>query len=127
MGVSLVDRDTDETVLDVNFWHWRAIVEAIRRLHVLPDERARALHDQWMDSGLTREEARLVAAAMRSGVLPTLRGGERLLLDGKRTTEPDDFKMYYAPDERHKNYSTDRAVLEEFVACCERCNGFLVY
>jgi hypothetical protein len=126
VGVSLFDRKTNGIVFDVNFWHYRAIVEAIRSLGVLPDEKVDALHESWQDTGLTTEEARLVAAALRTRLLPTLGEDDRLLLDGQRTTEPDDGVMHYDPVEQHKNYSTNRRVLEEFVKCCETCNGFSV-
>lgn len=126
MGVSLFDRKTDEIVFDINFWHYRAIVEAVRSLGVLPDEQVDRLHESWQGNGLTTEEARLVAAAMRERLLPALTGDERLLLDGRRTEEPDDGTFYREPDEQHKNYSTNRDVLEEFVRCCETCNGFRV-
>lgn len=39
MGVTLFDQKTDYIVFDVNFWHWRAIVEAIRTLGVLSESR----------------------------------------------------------------------------------------
>ena len=126
MGVSLFDRTTNGIVFDVNFWHYRAIVEAIRSLGVLPDEKVDTLHESWQDTGLTTEEARLVAEAIRTRLLPTLGEDDRLLLDGQRTTEPDDGVMHYNPAEQHKNYSTNRRVLEEFVKCCETCNGFSV-
>jgi hypothetical protein len=126
VGVSLFDRKTKNIVFDVNFWHYRAIVEAIRSLDVLPTEKVDALHESWQDNGLTTEEARLVAAAIRSRLLPTLGEDERLLLDGRRTTEPDDGTLYRDPAEQHKNYSTNRRVLEQFAGCCETCNGFFV-
>ena len=126
MGVSLFDRKTDDIVFDVNFWHYRAIVEAVRSLRVLPEATVDALHKSWQETGLTSDEARLVAAAIRSRLLPTLAEGERLLLDGRRTTEPDDGTFYRDPADQHKNYSTDRRVLEEFARCCETCNGFWV-
>jgi hypothetical protein len=43
---------------------------------------------------------------------------ERLLLDGRRTTERDDGTFYRDPDEQHQN-STNRQVLERFTQCCE--------
>jgi hypothetical protein len=123
--MTLFDQKTDAIVFDVNFWHWRAIVAAIRSLGVLPEQRVDALHEQFVGA-LTVEEARAVAAAIRERVLPTLRENERLLLDGRRTTEPDDGTLYRDPAEQHKNYSTDRRVLEEFAKCCESCGGFRV-
>jgi hypothetical protein len=123
--MTLFDQKTDAIVFDVNFWHGRAIVEAIRSLGVLPTPRVCALHEQFVGE-LTVEEARAVAAAIRERLLPTLREDERLLLDGRRTTEPDDGTLYRDPADQHKNYSTDRRVLEEFASCCESCCGFRV-
>jgi hypothetical protein len=126
VGVSLFDRKTNEIVFDVNFWHYRAIVEAIRSLDVLPEETVDALHESWQGTGLTTEEARVVAEAIRTRLLPTLGEDERLLSDGARTTEPDDGTFYREPAEQHLNYSTNRRVLERFAGCCETCNGFSV-
>ena len=123
VGMTLFDQKTDAIVFDVNFWHWRTIVEAIRALEVLPEERVDALHLQFVGE-LTVEEARSVATAIHDRLLPTLREDERLLLDGRRTTEPDDGVMHYDRAEQHKNYSTDRRVLEQFAKCCESCGGF---
>jgi hypothetical protein len=125
VGITLFDQKTDEIVFDVNFWHWRAIVEAIRSLGVLPESRVDALH-QPFNGELAQDEARLVAAAIRERLLPTLGEDERLLFDGRRTTEPDDGTFYREPAEQHKNYSTNRRVLEEFARCCEGCSGFRV-
>lgn len=125
MGVTLFDRRTEDIIFDVNFWHWRAIVEAIKSLGELPADRADALHEQWQGTGLSREEARSVAAALRERLIPTLGAGERLLIDGRRTTEPDDMVWYRGADQ-HKNYSTNREVLEQFVQFCQACDGFTV-
>ena len=125
MGVTLFDRRSNQIIFDVSFWHWRPIVEAIRSLQVIPGARVDALHQSWIGE-LTEVEARVVAEAIRERCLPTLWDEERLLLDGRRTTEPDDGTFYREPDEQHKNYSTNRQVLEQFARCCETCGGFRV-
>jgi hypothetical protein len=126
VGVSLFDLKTNEIVFDVNYWHYRAIVESVRSLQVLPEATVDALHESWQGTGLTADQAQLVAKAIRNRLLPTLAEDERLLFDGRRTTEPDDGTLHRDPAEQYKNYSTDRRVLEEFAACCETCNGFSV-
>ncbi len=125
MGVTLFDQKSNAIVFDTNFWHWRAIVEAIRSLGELPEDRVDLLHEPFVGD-LTEREARTVAAAIRERLLPTLRDDERLLLDGRRTTEPDDGTFYRDPAEQHKNYSTNREVLERFARCCELCGGVQV-
>jgi len=125
VGMTLFDQKSDAIVFDVNFWHWRAIVEAIRSLGVLPEKRVDALHEQFVGE-LMQEESRAVAAAIRERLLPTLADDERLLLDGRRTTEPDDGTFYRDPAEQHRNYNTNRRMLEEFAKCCETCSGFRV-
>ena len=109
----------------MNFWHWRAIVEAIRTLDVLPEDRVDALHETYVGE-FTGDEARVVAAAIRERLLPTLTEDNRLLLDGTRTAEPDDGTFHREPSDQHKNYSTNKRVLEAFAACCESCGGFHV-
>jgi hypothetical protein len=125
MGVTLFDHESDAAIFDINFWHWRAIVEAVRALDVIPEDRVDLLHDPFVGD-LTQVEARLVGAAIRERLLPTLRDGERLLLNGQRTSEPDDGTLHRDPAEQHKNYSTNREVLDEFARCCETCAGFRV-
>jgi hypothetical protein len=126
MGICLADRSQPGLYFDANFWNWRAIVEAVGRLGVVDEKRVNALHDQFCGNGLTREEARAVATAIRAQLLPRLAPDDRLLLGGDRTKEPDDFVMHYASEDQHKNYSTDGRVLTEFADFCERCNGFVV-
>lgn len=123
--MTLFDQKTNAIIFDVNFWHWRAIVEAVRRLGVLPESRIDALHEQFLGD-LREDEAKAVATAIRERLLPTLRDDECLLLDGRRTTEPDNGTFYRNPAEQHKNYSTNRRILEEFARCCESCGGFRV-
>lgn len=125
MGITLVDQKSEDLVFDVNFWHWRAIVEAVRRLAVLPAERAAALHEPFVGD-LTQDEARTVATAIRERLLPTLESDDRLLLDGTRTKAPDDGTFYRSPEEQHRNYGTTREVLEPFTRYCETCAGFQV-
>jgi hypothetical protein len=80
------------------------------------------------DCGATvRESTQMSIApadALEARVLPTLGDHERVLLDGARTSEPDDFVFHKT--EQFKNYSTSRAVLERFITYCRTCSGFEV-
>jgi hypothetical protein len=123
--MTLFDQKTDTIIFDVNFWHWRAIVEAIRSLGVLPESKVDALQEQFLGE-LAEDEARVVSAAIRERLLPPLTANERLLLDGTRTTEPDNGTFYGEPAQQHRNYSTNRSMLEAFAQCCATCGGFRV-
>jgi hypothetical protein len=125
MGVSLLDCETNKVIFDINFWHYRAIVEAIRGLGVLSDAKVDSLQECWCGNGLSTNEARAVASRIRSQLMPALADSERLMLDGTRTAAPDDGTLF-RDVEQHKNYSTNVAVLERFAKCCETCNGFIV-
>jgi hypothetical protein len=110
----------------VNTWNWRTIVAAIGRLGVLPEEQLERFNDHWAGGKASREDARAIAQALRAKVIPFVASDQRLLLDGDRTTEPDDCVIYVSSEEAHKNYSTTRDVLIAFADFCERCKGFII-
>ena len=122
MALTMIDFDDPAHRMRLNSWHWRALVEIVRGLGVVSDEEIEAMEDKRL--GLEREPARRVAVAIRDRVLPDLVAGERVMLDGSRMMEPDDGTFYREASEAHRNYSTNREVLEEFAAFCERCGGF---
>ncbi len=124
MGISLCDLVDDDHWFNVNFWNWRPIVELVRSLKVIDDDKAKALHEPFCGNGLTASEARHVADALETLVLPKLEEGERVLLDGSTTKEPDDFKFHRV--EVEKNYSISPEVLRKFIAYCRACSGFEV-
>jgi len=103
----------------------RAIVEAVRRSGVLPADRLDGLQQAFVGE-LNAAEAHAVGHAIRTQVCSTLGEGERLLLDGAITAVLDDGVFHRNPGETHKNYGTDRSVLEAFAAFCESCRGFRV-
>jgi hypothetical protein len=124
MGIMLLDGKSEGPSFSINFWHWRAIVEAVRRLDVLPPEKLDGLHEPFCGNGLTREEALLVADAIEEWLLPALEPEQRLLLHGEITDEPDDGVM--RKDEPERNYSTNRQSLVRFADFCRSCSGFAV-
>ena len=126
MGISLTNLANPKARgFSVNFWHWRALVEAVRRLNVLPDARVDGLHDPFCGNGLTQEEAARVADALETQLLPTLGDDQRVLLDGNLTSEPDDSTLHRGED-AHRNYSTNREVLFTFIQFLRECRGFEV-
>src|SRR5215831_18009927 len=91
MGISLFDRKTGgEPAFDINFWHWRAIVEAIRSTRTLTDAQVDGLHEPFCGNGLTIEQARNVATALKSKVIPQLGNADWLGLDQSVSTNQTD-------------------------------------
>jgi hypothetical protein len=123
MGISLYDPVAEDMVFEINFWHWRAIVAAIERLGVVPPRAIEILSEPFV-GGISKDEARIIAAALRADVLPTMQEGERMLLEGGFTRTPDDGVFHREPDTQAQNYSTNREVMERFIVACETCNGF---
>jgi len=122
----LMDNETDDVVFDINFWHYRAIVEAIRSLRVLPDDHVDRLHEPFTGSGLTKDECLIVAKELHARLVSTLDQDDRLLLDGTVTKEPDDGVFHKTDIEWQKNYSTNRTVIAAFVDAIRKSNGFTV-
>jgi len=124
MSVILFDRGDKDRTYYLNLWHWHTIVEAVRRLKIIPEPRAIDLHVSFIGAGLTGEEAGEVAAALRASIIPTLAHEERLLLDGSKTAAPADGVLDHV--DPLKCYSTDAAALEGFAEFCDSCDGFNV-
>lgn len=124
MGIDLFDKQTENICFSINYWHWRAIVEEIRRQRIIPKEIVDGLHKPYCDNGFTVEQCRLVASVLRKKVISKLSDTERILLDGNRTKVPDDYSFHKV--ELEKNYSTDKSTLIKFVECLETCHGFKV-
>ena len=123
MGISLRDIGTDEFMFDVNWWNWRALVEEIRRLQVLPDSVVDGLHDSFCGKGLSQEQCLVVADALELRI-KDLSDGERILWDGTRTTKKDDGVVHRVHLE--KNYSTSKPVIEKFIRYLRQSTGFEV-
>ncbi|MBW4537207.1 MAG: hypothetical protein KME09_25050 [Pleurocapsa minor HA4230-MV1] len=121
-----MDTETNEFFFNVNFWNYRTIVEVIRSLRLLSDERVDRLQEPFTGAGLTKDEISLVTTELRSQVLPCLEDDERLLLDGTKTKTSDDGTFYKSDEDRIKNYSINKAVLIQFIEAIENCNGFEV-
>ena len=126
MGVILFDEADSDRCLAINYWNWRAIVEAIRRLDVLPSHVVDGLHQQYAGTGLSLADAKAVAVAMRAKLLSELSHCEQVMLDGTTTTVPDDGTFYRSETDSAENYSTNREVLEAFATFCESVCGFKV-
>ena len=108
----------------VKTWSWTAVLAAIERLNILSEEKLEELSSRWLNGRLSIEEAHAVAAGLREQVLVHFGPGERLLVDGETTKEPDDFVFHTTPENMDRNFTVDRDKFVEFVEFCEASHGF---
>jgi hypothetical protein len=121
MGVDIHNLGDRSRWLHASWWQWRPAVELIRSLRLFDEKR---LDDLSNGCGqITATEARQLAAALEEQVVSTLRSGQRVLLDGSVTAEPDDGTFYRSPEEQHRNYSADYDWLVAFVTFCKESDG----
>lgn len=125
MGITLIDRSSEDHLLFISLRNWHAIVETVRRLRILPDAVVNGLHEPFCGNGLTREQAAAVADHLRLSVIPVLASDEHVLLDGKVTRQPQEVVLR-ADADAARSYSTTRQALEEFATYCDGSEGFEV-
>jgi hypothetical protein len=107
----------------VNAWNWYPTIELLVRAGVFAAQRAERLHYN-CGGDVTEAEASKIAVFLTS-YLSSRAPGERLLIDGTLTSEPDTFEMFRGPD-WDKNYSATFEWLQKFKSFCEVCGGFTV-
>ena len=124
MTVTVCDLGDPERNLDLNFWNWRTIVEAIRRLDILPADRAMKLHEPICGHKWSESEARQISSALKARLLPTLAENGRLLLDGAQTLQPDNLIFHRDAENADKNYSTNAEIVRRLSDFLDDCKGF---
>ena len=127
MSFILIDTSDEERDLQLNAWHWRTILMLLDVSGAVSKERLEVMGISGACPTLSQEEARSIAAALRTKVLSGLRSDERITIDGTITKEPDDGTLFRDPKDQHKNYSTNAQVLEKLCDFCESCRGFKIY
>lgn len=120
----LIDEQNKERFLRKSWWQWRPIVEAIRSLQLLDDERLDYLSDGI--GSLTERECLQIAEELKTKVLPKIREGERMMLNGAITDVPDDGTLFREPSEQEKNYSVSYESLSIFIDFCYASKGLYV-
>lgn len=83
---------------------------------------------------ITNDEAHAIAGHLEQSVLSRMEPGQRLMLEGTVTSEPDDATFYKDPEEWERNYSLEYemadppepAVALGFIEFCRESNGFSV-
>jgi hypothetical protein len=109
--------------LHVNKWNWHPTVELMARAGLITRERAEHLHYN-CGGEITADEALQIAGFLNSYVR-SMSPGDRLLIDGKVTGEPDTFELHRGED-WDKNYSATLEWLQKFQDFCATCGGFSV-
>jgi hypothetical protein len=126
MGVILADLKREDRAENCNWWNWRPTVELLRQSGLFDAERLELMRYN-AGARVSEGEARAVAQFLEDRVLPALRPGDRVMLDGSVTDVPDDGTLYREPAEQFKNYSANEAWLRRFAAFCRECGGFSVF
>lgn len=124
MGVDIDDLRNRSRSIHANWWQWRPTVELIRSLGLFDGQRLDHMSEGFGE--FTEAEAQQIADALERRVLPELRPGERVVLGGAVTAEPDDGTFHRAPAEQHRNYSADYDWLVRFVTFCKDSGGLYV-
>jgi hypothetical protein len=120
--MSITLHASGERQMTVNVWNWGVLHHIVARLGSFPHE----LWEPMRYNGggdLDADQVRELAELLETKVLAALSEGERIFFDGTVTAEPDDGTLYRAEDERWKNYSLQRDVLENVVAFLRAANG----
>lgn len=125
MGIRLVDTANENHVFKVSFWHWRAIVEVILKLKVLPDGKVEFLAAPF-SGHLSGDEVKQVAVALRHNTLTGMQPGDHVLMNGKHVDVPENDHIHKSPERKYLNYALSQEELVEFAEYCESCGGFAV-
>jgi hypothetical protein len=109
-----------------NGWNWRPTVELLRLSGLFDRERLEMMGYNG-STEVSEGEARAVARFMEENVLPALRPGDRLRLNGSITDVPGNGASCSKASELFKNYSETEEWLRRFVDFCKTCEGFRVW
>jgi hypothetical protein len=127
MSFTLLDQGAENFEFTANVWNWKAALEIIRELDVIPENRVRQLGYNAMGTKMSLEEAHLIGEKIRDEILPKVAPGHRMYSDGTVTDAPDDGTLYKDDDEQWKNYSVSHEWLKEFSDFCLKSKGFQVF
>jgi hypothetical protein len=119
----VLDLEDETSSLKVNVWNWRPTLVLLERFRVLEPEMIERMGFNGGSGSATKAEARAIARELKP-LLGLIGEGDRVLLDGSTTGQPDDFVFHR--DDLEKNYGATREWLEKFMVFCEHCQGFQV-
>lgn len=108
----------------VNRWKWRPTIELLVRAGILSPERAERLHYNGGSGDVSAAEAGRIGQFLES-FLASMTSGQRLLIDGAISGDPDTGELFGGPD-WDKNYSATFEWLQKFRDFCKASGGFRV-
>ncbi|HXF43546.1 MAG TPA: hypothetical protein VNK26_07380 [Pyrinomonadaceae bacterium] len=127
MSVTLLDLGNDSMEFTASVWRWKAVLEVIKSLAILSDNKVQMMSYNALGTKISAEEAHLIGEKIKETILPRLAPNKRIFADLSITDLPDDGTFYKNENEQWKNYSVNYQWLESFVDFCLRSNGFQIY
>ena len=127
MSFTLHDLGSEGFEFNANVWNWKAALDVIKGLDILPENKVRQMGYNAMGVKVDIEDAHLIGHKLRDEILPKLEPNKRMFADGTVTDEPDDGTIYRDDDEQWKNYSIDRDWVKDFSEFCLRSKGFQIF
>ena len=127
MSFTLHDLGTEGYEFNANVWNWKAALDVIKGLDIIPENKLRQMGYNAMGVKVDIEDARLIGQKLRDEILPKLEPDKRMFADGTVTAEPDDGTIYRDEDDQWRNYSINHDWVKDFSEFCLRSKGFQIF
>jgi hypothetical protein len=127
MSFTLHDLGTEGYEFNANVWNWKAALDVIKGLDIIPENKLRQMGYNAMGVKVDIEDARLIGQKLRDEILPKLEPDKRMFADGTVTAEPDDGTIYRDEDDQWRNYSISHDWVKDFSEFCLRSKGFQIF
>ena len=127
MSFTLHDLGTEGFEFNANVWNWKAALDVIKNLDIIPENKLRQMGYNAMGVKVDVEDARLIGQKLRDEILPKLEPNKRMFADGTVTDEPDDGTIYRDEDDQWRNYSINYDWVKDFSEFCLSSKGFQIF
>ena len=127
MSFTLHDLGTEGFEFNANVWNWKAALDVIKGLDIIPENKLRQMGYNAMGVKVDIEDARLIGQKLRDEILPKLEPDKRMFADGTVTAEPDDGTIYRDEDDQWRNYSINHDWVKDFSDFCLLSKGFQIF
>lgn len=127
MSFTLHDLGTEGFEFNANVWNWKAALDVIKGLDIIPENKLRQMGYNAMGVKVDIEDARLIGQKLRDEILPKLEPDKRMFADGTVTDVPDDGTIYRDEDDQWRNYSINHDWVKDFSDFCLLSKGFQIF